>query len=107
MCDTREESDDHAEGYSTGEKNQGCVGWSGLSLGIGSSAIICLYECFAPRRLGVADGKERPWKQRPLSVLTLYYETNKVEVNVLPIPSLCGPILYFLSFLVGYFPFYV
>jgi hypothetical protein len=49
MCDTREESDDHAEGYSTGEKNQGCVGWSGLSLGIGSSAIILLVRVFCSK----------------------------------------------------------
>lgn len=52
----------------------------------------------------MADGKERPWKQRPLSVLTLYNETNKVEVNVLPIPSLHGSTFVLFELSSGIFP---
>lgn len=33
MCYPREESDDHAEGYTTGEKNSGCMGRFGLGCG--------------------------------------------------------------------------
>lgn len=48
MCDTCEESDHYAEGYSTCEKNQGRVGRFRLSGKVeGILLLFCLYERFA------------------------------------------------------------
>ena len=72
MRDTCKKSYHYAEGYSTCEKNQGCLGWPRLSGGNPRVTLLfCLYECFAQWRL-------RGWLKEGTSMETMFIERVKL-----------------------------